>query len=78
MVSDILVNIDSGNGLAPVRCQAITWTNVDLYCQLNTQLQPYGKSESKYEVFHSTKFFLQYVCYFIQALVWYSPMLWFL
>ena len=24
------VNIDSGNGLAPVRRQAITWTNADL------------------------------------------------
>ena len=27
MVSDILANISLGNGLAPDRCQAITWTN---------------------------------------------------
>ena len=27
----ILVNIGSGNGLSPVRHQAITWTNVDLF-----------------------------------------------
>ena len=30
MSSDILVSIGSGNGLAPVWCQAITWTNADL------------------------------------------------
>ena len=30
MASDVLVNIDSGNVLMPVRRQAITWTNDDL------------------------------------------------
>ena len=28
--SDILFNIVSGNGLAPVQCQVITWINTDL------------------------------------------------
>ena len=30
MPLEILANIGSGNGLTPVRCQAITWTNTDL------------------------------------------------
>ena len=30
MASDVLVNIGSGNGLSPVRRQAITWTNAGL------------------------------------------------
>ena len=30
MMSDILVNIGSGNDLAPTWRQAITWTNIDL------------------------------------------------
>ena len=30
MASDTLVNISSGNGLAPNRHQAITWTNANL------------------------------------------------
>ena len=30
MVLDILVYIASGNSLAPVRCQAITWNNANL------------------------------------------------
>ena len=30
MHSLCLMNIGSGNGLSPVRRQAITWTNVDL------------------------------------------------
>ena len=30
VVPQILFNIGSGNGLAPVWCQAITWTNIDL------------------------------------------------
>ena len=29
MATEIWVNIGSGNGLLPVRQQAITWTNVD-------------------------------------------------
>ena len=29
MASDIVVNIGSGNGMVPNRCQAITWTNAD-------------------------------------------------
>ena len=28
---EMLINIGSGNGLALNRCQAITWTNVDLW-----------------------------------------------
>ena len=31
MTSVILVNIGRGNGLSPVRHQAITWTNADLF-----------------------------------------------
>ena len=30
MVSQILINIGSSNGLVPNRHQAITWTNVDI------------------------------------------------
>ena len=30
MASNIFVNFGSGNGLSPVRRQAITWTSVDL------------------------------------------------
>ena len=41
MVSDILVNIGSGNGLPPVRRQAITCTDVNLLTMglLGTNLQ---------------------------------------
>ena len=31
MVPNIFVNIGLGDGLSPVRCQAITWTNADLF-----------------------------------------------
>ena len=30
MARDFLVNVGLGNGLFPIQCQAITWTNADL------------------------------------------------
>ena len=46
----ILVNIGSGNGLVPNRCQAITWTNDELSAiePLGTKL---GKIGIKMETF---------------------------
>ena len=38
MMSDILVNIGSDNGLSPVRCQALTEPMLT-YCQLEPQEQ---------------------------------------
>ena len=43
------VIIDSGNGLAPIWCQAITWTNHDLVSILM-------KFKTKYKTFLSSKF----------------------
>ena len=48
------VSISSGNGLSPVRCQAITWTNA-AYCQLDSWEQISVKFESEFHHFHSRK-----------------------
>ena len=50
----ILVSIGSGNGLAPIRCQAITWTNADIFGNrpfMKKILSNYSESQ----VFHSRK-----------------------
>ena len=38
MMSEIMVNISSGNVLLPVRQQAITWTNADLLTILKNMI----------------------------------------
>ena len=47
--------VHSGNGLSPVRCQAITWTNDDLLTIELCEQTPV-KFELKYKHFHSRKY----------------------
>ena len=68
-VSAHWVIIGSGNGLAPVQCRPITWTNCDLlqypitvfpyggiaYCQSHPHEQILVKPKSKYTDIHSQK-----------------------
>ena len=52
MVIYIWQNIGSGNGLAPIWCQAITWTNVDLL-SIGLWGTNSVKLNPKYNHFHS-------------------------
>ena len=76
MATDILAIIDSSNGLAPIRCQAITWTNAEVLSVGSEQTS--AKFESRVEAFFSRKYVwkcLQNVSYFVQALVCYEAKL---
>ena len=53
-----VVIIGSGNGLAPVQCQANTWTNGDYSpLQLDSWAQILMKFISKHNIFHDENVF---------------------